>query len=89
MLKYHTPADLDRTPVFEIKCFLKEEFDSTCLRERDDRIVQPFSLNRIDEEESLGLYAYLDSTDCDVVAELVGALQTNDLLAIHEGEHSY
>ena len=41
----------------------------------------------MDEEESLGeWYAQLDSTDCDVVAELVGSLQTNDLLAIHEGE---
>ena len=44
---------------------------------------------RIGEEANLGeRYANLDSTDRDVVAELVGALQTNDLLAIHEGEHS-
>ena len=30
----------------------------------------------------------LDSTDCDFVTELVGALKVGDLLAIHEGEHN-
>ena len=31
----------------------------------------------------------LDSADCNVVAELVGALKKYDRLAIHEGDHNH
>ena len=38
MLKHRIPANLDRSPIPEIKCLLLEEFDSGCLIEGDDGI---------------------------------------------------
>ena len=87
-IKYLMPCSKKVVNSWSLKSLLSPEFDSVCLTVRDDGLSQWSTKRPSKISRPLKSYSYLDSTDGDVVAELVGALKTNDLVSITEWEHS-